>query len=100
MISPHVGYWLHTMLLATLFAAGTLLFARAWAAGRDVTYTRAYTLAGTLTVVAVLGSNIVQPGNHTIAPLAAATLTTIGWIQAYTKQTARVPIVWRWADRQ
>lgn len=41
-----------------------------------------YTIAGALTVLAILGSNIVVAGGTSIAPLTAASLTTVGWIQA------------------
>lgn len=81
-IEPHLLYWLYTLFLAGLFGAGTLLFCEAWRAGISPAYTRAYTVAGTVTVLAILGSNVVAPGGVSIAPLAGATLTTIGWIQA------------------
>lgn len=81
-IEPHVGYWLHTLLLLVLFGAGTALFGAAWRAGNSVRYTRAYTLVGSITVIAVLGSGLLSPGGLTVAALAAAGLTTIGWVQA------------------
>ncbi|RQG96024.1 histidine kinase N-terminal 7TM domain-containing protein [Natrarchaeobius chitinivorans] len=97
-LSPHAGYWFHTALLIALFTAGAVLFARAWWNGIDTQYTRAYAVSGLLTAVAVLVSNSVHPG-VTVAPLAAASLTTIGCVQAYQKRTAKVPILWRWLDR-
>jgi hypothetical protein len=81
-ITPAVGYWLHTTLLAGLFAAGAWQFAAAWRHGTNVTYSRSYALVGAFTVLAVLGSNWLAPGGQSVAPLAAAGLTTIGWFQA------------------
>lgn len=81
-VAPRVGYWLHTQLLFLLFAGGTLLFARAWSAGVNVEYSRAYTIAGSATALAVLGSNVFTPGGLSAGPLMALSLTTIGWVQA------------------
>lgn len=81
-VSPRIGYWLHTQLLAVLFAAGTGLFAAGWSEDSGLPYSRYYTLAGAATAVAVVGSNLLAPGGLPVAPLAAASLTTIGWVQA------------------
>lgn len=81
-VVPRLGYWLHTQLLVVLFGAGTLLFAAAWRDGTSVPYTRAYTIAGTATTMAIVGSNVLAPGGLTVAPPVAASLTSIGWVQA------------------
>lgn len=81
-ISPKLGYWLYTGLLASLFIGGTGLFSIAWHNGESISYTRSYTIAGIATVIAVVGSNIVTPGGLSVAPLVAVCLTTIGWLQA------------------
>lgn len=82
-VEPRLGYWLHTQLVLLLFAAGTVLFAAAWNEGSGLPYSRAYAVAGTATSMAVVGSNALAPGGLPVAPLAAASLTTIGWLQAY-----------------
>lgn len=89
-IIPLVGYWLHTQLLIVLFGAGTVLFAAAWVNGTDVPYTRLYTVFGAITVVMILGSNILLPGAPSVAPIVAGSLTTIGWKQAQTKSTSSI----------
>lgn len=81
-VSPRIGYWLHTLLLGLLFAGGTALFAAAWDRGSGLPFSRAYAVAGTTTSVAVVGSNLLAPGGLPVAPLAAASLTSIGWLQA------------------
>lgn len=81
-IAPAVGYWLHTAFLVVLFGIGTALFADAWRDGTNVTYSRAYAFGGAVAVLAVIGSNGLTPGGVGVAPLAAAVLTTIGWVQA------------------
>ncbi len=81
-IVPAVGYWLHTLLLVVLFAAGTVLFGFAWEAGTTVRFTRAYAVAGAATAAAVAASNVVFLGGGSFAPLVAAALTTVGWVQA------------------
>lgn len=81
-IEPNPLYWLHTLFLVALFGAGTALFAEAWRAGIAVRYSRAYTIAGSITVLAIVASNVVSPGGASVAPLVAASLTTIGWLQA------------------
>lgn len=81
-ITPGVGYWLHTALLAGLFGAGGWLFSQAWQRGVNVEFSRSYTVGGAVAVLAVVGSNVLWPGGQGIAPLAAAGLTTIGWFQA------------------
>lgn len=81
-IAPAVGYWLHTALLAGLFGTGALLFGAAWRDGTNVTYSRAYALAGGATTLAVVGSNVLTPGGQSVAPLAAAALAAVGWVQA------------------
>lgn len=79
---PRPGYWLHTGLLVCLFGAGTLLFGAAWRSGERVPYVHGYVVAGTATVLAVLGSNLLATGGLSVAPLVAVCLTTIGWLQA------------------
>lgn len=81
-VTPRLGYWLHTQLLALLFLAGTVLFASAWRDGVGLPYSRAYALGGVVTMVAILGSAVLAPGGLTVAPLAAAGLATVGWLQA------------------
>lgn len=81
-IAPAIGYWLHTLFIAGLFGAGTALFADAWRAGTNVAYSRTYTVLGALTVAAVVGSNVLAPGGLGVAPLAAAVLASVGWVQA------------------
>ena len=81
-IGPEPLYWFHTLFLVVLFGAGTALFAEAWRAGVKPRYSRAYAIAGTITVLAVVANNVVMPGGISVAPLAAASLTTIGWFQA------------------
>lgn len=81
-IGPRIGYWLHTQLVVLLFAAGTVLFAVAWREGRSVEYARAYTVAGSATVFAILASNVITPGGLSIGPVMAVSLTSIGWVQA------------------
>lgn len=81
-VVPRIGFWFHTTLLVLLFGAGTALFSTAWRAGERVRYSRAYTVAGAVTVGAIVGSNVLAPGGLTVAPLAAASLSTIGWVQA------------------
>lgn len=81
-VEPRLGYWLHTQLLLLLFAAGTVLFAAAWNDGSGLPYSRAYTVAGTITCMFIVGSNVLAPGAMPLAPVAAASLTTIGWMQA------------------
>lgn len=89
-VTPNTGYWLHTQLLVLLFGAGALLFAIAWSDGIDTRYTKAYTIAGTATAAMIAGSNILLPGGVSLAPLVAALLTTIGWIQAQQKLPSSV----------
>lgn len=81
-IAPRLGYWLHTQLMFLLFAGGTYLFARAWREGQSVEYARAYTIAGSATVFAILASNVFTPGGLSIGPVMAVSLTAIGWVQA------------------
>lgn len=90
-ILPGLGYWLHTALLVALFGAGGVLFATAWIDGLDVRYTRAYAIAGLGTAVTILASGVLFPGGASVAPLVAGTITTVGWIQAQQKLTARIP---------
>lgn len=82
-ISPNSGYWVHTLILGGLFVGGALLFADAWHADIDVSYTRGYTLTGIATAIAVIASNLLVPGGLSVAPLVAGSLTTIGWTQAH-----------------
>ncbi|MFD1563869.1 histidine kinase N-terminal 7TM domain-containing protein [Haloarchaeobius amylolyticus] len=95
-LEPNVGYWLHTFFLTGLFGAGATLFAVAWRNGTDVAYTRLYTVAGFATAAAILASTLLLPGTTSIAPLAAGSLTTIGWIQAQQKRYLRLPRPYRW----
>lgn len=81
-VEPAVGYWLHTALLVGLFGAGTVLFADAWRGRIIARYSRIYTVVGAGTVVAIVGSNVFSPGGLGVAPLVAAGLTTVGWLQA------------------
>lgn len=81
-VLPSVGYWLHTLLLVALFGAGTVLFADAWSRDMYVRYSRAYTVLGGVTVIAILGSNVLAPGGLGVGSLAAGSLTTTGWLQA------------------
>lgn len=82
MITPMLGYWVHTVLLVSMIAGGLWLFGSAWLTGTDSRYTFGYTIGALLTAVAILGSSIVVPGGWSVAPLAAVGLTSIGWIQA------------------
>lgn len=81
-VAPSFGYWLHTQLHVALFGAGTVLFALAWEDGVTVRFTRRYTVAGIVTIAAVIVSNVVFVGGVSFAPLAAVGLMTIGWLQA------------------
>lgn len=81
-IEPRVGYWLHTLLVGVLFAGGTILFALVWQDDRNVRYTRAYSLIGTVTVASIAASNFFAPGGFSATPLLAATIATVGWVQA------------------
>lgn len=89
-VQPEIGYWLHTGLLVVLFGAGTALFANTWITQSNSTYPRAYTVAGTVTVVAILASNIFAPGGLSVASIVAVSLTSIGWLQASRGQ----PLAW------
>lgn len=89
-VVPAIGYWLHTALLGGLFVAGTGLFVDSWNQQRGDTYLRAYTVAGTATVIAVVGSNVLAPGGFEIASIVAIGLTTSGWLQAARGQ----PLAW------
>lgn len=81
-ITPKPLYWLQTLFLIVLFSAGTTLFAEAWNAGISTRYTGAYTIGGLITILSLIASNLLSPGGMTVAPLAAAALTTVGWLQA------------------
>ena len=81
-ITPAVGYWLHTALLAGLFVAGAWLFVGAWQRGTNVEYSRAYAMVGLLTAVVLVGGNVLAPGGSGVAAIVAAVLSTIGWVQA------------------
>lgn len=81
-VSPRLGYWLHTAFLAGLFGVGTLLFVDAWMDGKGDQYVRAYSVLGIVTVVAILASNILAPGGLTVAPFVAVGLNTVIWVQA------------------
>ena len=81
-IVPGVGYWLHGALLVSLFLGGSVLFGRAWRAGRSVTYTRGYAIAGVVTAIAVVAGSLLTAGGVSLGSLFAVSLTTIGWVQA------------------
>lgn len=81
-VTPAVGYWLHTALLVALFAAGAWLFTGAWLRGTNETYSRAYGVVGLLTALVVVVGNVLVPGGFGVAAIAAAVLSTIGWLQA------------------
>lgn len=81
-VTPTPGYWLHTLVVVTLFGSGLLLFYAAWEAGTGSTYTVGYTVGALVTAGAVAGSNIVAPGGWTVAPIVAVGLTSTGWVQA------------------
>lgn len=89
-VQPELGYWLHTGLLVGLFGVGTALFAETWVNQPESTYPRAYTIAGSLTIVAIVGSNLLSPGGFGIAPIVAVSLTSTGWLQASRGQ----PLAW------
>lgn len=89
-VQPELGYWLHTGLLVVLFGAGTALFAETWVNQPDSTYPRAYTIAGSLTIIAILGSNLIAPGGLGVASIVAVLLTSVGWLQASRGQ----PLAW------
>jgi hypothetical protein len=88
-ITPGVGYWLHTALLAVLFGVGAWLFRQAWRQGINVEFSRMYAVVGAVVVLAIVGSNVLWPGGRGIAPLAAASLMTIGWFQATRGEALR-----------
>ena len=81
-IEPVIGYWLHTAFLVVLFGAGTVLFADSSRRRPGDRYPVAYALGGVVTVLAVVGSNVLAPGGFGVAPIAAMALTTVGWLQA------------------
>lgn len=81
-IEPSIGYWLHTVFIASLFGAGSALFASAWRNGRSIRYTGAYTIAGSATVIFMGIGGVLFPGGASGAPLLAAMLAMIGWVQA------------------
>jgi hypothetical protein len=81
-VVPSPGYWAHLLVLVGLFGAGTALFVAAWREGVVVAYTRAYSVCGLATVVALVGSHLAAPGGTTAAAVVAVTLTTVGWRQA------------------
>lgn len=89
-VHPELGYWLHTGLLVVLFGAGTALFAETWWSQPESTYPRAYTIAGSLTIVAIVGSNLLAPGGLGVAPIVAVSLSSVGWLQASRGQ----PLAW------
>lgn len=81
-VVPAVGYWFHTALIVGLFGAGTGLFWQAWRRGGDPRFPRAYTIAGSATILVLLAGAVLAPGGLELAPVIAASLTTIGWFQA------------------
>lgn len=81
-IAPAAGYWFHTAVLAGLFAAGGWSFAGAWRRGVNVPYTRGYAIGAGVAALAVLLSNGLVPAGPNAGPIAAASLTTVGWLQA------------------
>lgn len=80
--SPQIGFWLTVGLLVGLFAAGTALFAVPCYRGRRVRYTYAYTVFGTGTMVAIVGSSTMLQGGLSVASLVVVCLAMIGWLQA------------------
>lgn len=89
-VEPEWGYWLHTGLLVVLFGAGTALFAETWRRESVGGYPRAYTIAGSATVLAVLGGNLLAPGGLGVSSIVAVGLTTTGWLQASRGE----PLAW------
>lgn len=89
-IEPGVGYWLHTVFVVSLFGAGAALFAENWSDRADTSYTRAYVVAGTATMLALLASNLLVAGGVGVASIVAVGLTTNGWLQASRGR----PIAW------
>lgn len=81
-VTPAVGYWFHTALLAGLFAAGGWLFVDALRRGTNVTYTRWYVVGAVATAGTVVGSSVVAPGGLGVDAIVVASLTTVGWLQA------------------
>lgn len=75
-----MGYWVHTVALVTLFGPGAELFTLAWLDRPAGPYRLAYVIA--VTSIAIGVSNVVAPGGFGAAPLLAANLTLIGWLQA------------------
>lgn len=89
-VEPQVGYWLHTGLLVVLFGAGTALFAETWWRESGGGYPRAYTIAGLVTIFAVLAGNLLAPGGLGVSSIVAVSLTTTGWLQASRGE----PLAW------
>lgn len=89
-VEPAIGYWLHTLLLIGLFAAGTALFANRARGHTLTTFPLAYTVAGSATILAILASNVLAPGGLGVASIVAGGLTTVGWLQASRGN----PLVW------
>jgi len=81
-VSPRIGYWLHTVLTAGLFAWGASLFAQVWRSNTSVRYSRAYVVVGMLMTVSIFVSNLLAPGGLSASPIMAWALASIGWIQA------------------
>jgi hypothetical protein len=96
-VDPTVGYWVHSLLVVTLFLAGMLLFGAAWEGGHRPRYAAGYTIGALVTAVAVIGGNVAAPGGWTVAPLVAVWLTSVGWVQA--QRGAVVSVVWVHARR-
>lgn len=81
-VTPRIGYWMHTVLTAGLFAWGATLFAQVWQSNTNVRYTRAYVVIGLLMTISIFVSNVVAPGGLSASPIMAWALASIGWIQA------------------
>lgn len=89
-IEPGIGYWLHTGLLVVLFGAGVVLFWYAWLDWRANRYLLGYVIAGAVTLLGILISNVLAPGGFGVGSILAGSLTAIGWLQASRGQ----PLAW------
>lgn len=79
---PVIGHWLHTALLVVLFGLGAWLFGGAWRGGINTKFSRAYTIAATLTALTLVGETLLLGSQPPLASVMAGSLGTIGWIQA------------------
>lgn len=81
-VAPRIGYWMHTVLTAGLFAWGATLFAQVWQSNTNVRYTRAYVVVGLVMTISIFVSNVLAPGGLSASPILAWALASIGWVQA------------------